>query len=119
MKASELFRQLESDARLLQKISQNYSPSSPEHTALRRAALSLTYVIMNQHADFQKFVDEATAALTDDQRRELRERYGIEESSFPRDTPMTFGNRLRQVRESANMTRRQLATATASSATTR
>jgi len=79
MKDSELFQQLESDARLLDKISQQYQPRSPEFEALRRAAQSLAYVVMNQLAEFRTFVQEMQSNLTDDQRKELRERFGIEE----------------------------------------
>ena len=78
MKDSELFEQLESDVRLLQKISEQYQPTSGEFEALRRAALSLMYVVVNQRAEFRAFLKKMKSDLTDDQRRELRERFGIE-----------------------------------------
>ena len=79
MKDSEMFRQLESDAQLLEKIGKQYPPASPENEALHRAALSLAYVVMNERAAFRTFVEEMESDLTDEQRTELRERYGIDE----------------------------------------
>ena len=78
MKGSELFQQLESDARLLKKMSQEYQPASAEFEALRRAAMALAYVVMNQRADFRAFVETMNGDLSKKQRTELSERYGID-----------------------------------------
>jgi len=78
MKDSAFFAQLESDAQLLTKISQKYQPTSLARQALRRAALSLAYVVMNERSEFGAFLKEIDDDLSDEQRKDLRERYGIE-----------------------------------------
>jgi hypothetical protein len=78
MKAADAFRQLEADAEVLKKISETYSPSSPEFDVLRRAAIALSYVVMNDREKFATFMEEMDRDLSPEQRDELRDRYGIE-----------------------------------------
>ena len=78
MKGSALFRQLESDAQFLEKVSREYERTSPEYQSLRRAALSLAYVVMNERSEFATFLEEIDGDLSDEERKDLRERYGIE-----------------------------------------
>jgi hypothetical protein len=78
MSAAEAFRQFEADAQVLKTISETYSPASPEFGAMRRAAMALTYVVMHDREKFATFMEEMDRDLTDEQRDELRDRYGIE-----------------------------------------
>jgi hypothetical protein len=78
MKESDFFRLLETDSQLLEKISQQYQPDSAEFEAVRRAALALAYVVMNRRAEFATFIEEMESDLSDAQREELRELYGID-----------------------------------------
>jgi hypothetical protein len=78
MNASEMFRQLESDTKLLESISQRYSPDSAEFHAVRRAAMSLAYVVMHRREEFGTFMEEMDQELSDEERNELRDRYGID-----------------------------------------
>lgn len=78
MSSSEAFRQLESDAKVLESISQSYPPASPEFSAIRRAAMALTYVVMHAREEFASFVEEMGRDLSAEERDELRDRYGIE-----------------------------------------
>jgi len=76
--AAEAFRQLEADAQLLKAIREAYSPESREFDAMRRAAMALAYVVMHDREKFATFMQEMDRDLTDEQRDELRNRYGIE-----------------------------------------
>lgn len=77
MNAAEAFRRLEPDAEVLKKISETYPPTSPESDALRRAAMALTYVVMNDREKFAVFVEEMDHDLSAEERGKLRVRYGI------------------------------------------
>ena len=79
MKPHELFRQLEADTENLRRISETYASGSPEAETLRRAALALVYVAENAQTEFAKFVAEIDSELTDAERAELRDRYGLDE----------------------------------------
>lgn len=76
--SAEAFRQLESDAKMLESISQKYSSTSPEFSAVKRAAMALTYVVMHAQEEFATFVEEMDRDLSTEERDELRNRYGIE-----------------------------------------
>jgi len=78
MKSSEVYQQFESDAQVLKRISEQYAATSAEFQALRRASLSLAYVVMNRKDEFAEFVEEMDSDLSDEQRQQLRDRYGIE-----------------------------------------
>ena len=58
MKSSEAYRQFESDAEVLKRISEQYAATSAEFQALRRAAWSLAFVVMNRQDEFAAFVEE-------------------------------------------------------------
>jgi len=78
MKAGDAFRQLEADAEVLKKISDGYSPTTPEFDALRRAAMALTYVVMHDREKFATFMEDVDRDLSAEERDELRDRYVIE-----------------------------------------
>jgi len=75
---AKAFRQLEDDAKLLEKISQSYPPTSPEFHALRRAAIALTYAVMHDREKFAMFAEEMDRELSTEERNQLKDRYGIE-----------------------------------------
>jgi hypothetical protein len=76
--AADHFQQLESDARVLKELSEQYPAISPQSQALRRAGLALIYVAMNQRGAFAAFLQEMQSDLSDGQRAELRDRYGLD-----------------------------------------
>lgn len=78
MKSGEAFRRFESDAEVLKGISEQYEPTSAEFHALQRAALALAYVMMNRQEEFAAFVEEMNGDLSNEQRKELQDRYGID-----------------------------------------
>ena len=75
--SAEAFRQLKSDAKVLESISQNYAPTSPEFSLVRRAAMALMYVVMHAQEGFAAFVEELDRDLSADERDELRDLHGI------------------------------------------
>ena len=81
MKDSERYKQFEADAEVLRNISERYDEGSAEFQALRQAALALAYVTMNRQDEFAVFVADMNSDLSEEQRNELREHYGIDESS--------------------------------------
>ena len=74
MKSNDAYRQFESDARVLKRISEQYATTSQEFQALQRAALSLAYVVMNRQDEFAAFVEEMKSDLSDEQRQQLHAR---------------------------------------------
>jgi ABC-type transporter Mla subunit MlaD len=78
MKNRDAYRQFESDAQVLKRVSEQYAATSEESQALQRAALSLAYVVMNHQDEFSAFVEEMGSDLSDKQRQQLHDRYGIE-----------------------------------------
>lgn len=81
MKDSERYKQFEADAEVLRNISARYDEGSAEFQALRQAALALAYVTMNKQDEFAAFVEDMNSDLSEEQRNELRERYGIDDPS--------------------------------------
>lgn len=77
MKAAEIFRQYESDAKMLEKISQNYPATSEEFRVVRCAAMALAYVVMHEREKFATFIEDIDQELSDEERAELRDRYDI------------------------------------------
>ena len=63
----------------MEGICAKFAPTAAELETLRRAGLALMYVLMHCPGDFERFMAESDAELTDAQRAELRDRYGIEE----------------------------------------
>jgi hypothetical protein len=78
MKTNALFGQIEAETKVLEAIARQYEPTSREYQALRHAALSLAYIVMNERSEFASFVETIDDELSDEQRKDLRERYGIE-----------------------------------------
>lgn len=78
MKSSEAYQQFESDSQVLKRISEQYAATSAEFQALQRASLSLAYVVMNRQDEFAEFVEEMDSDLSDEQRQQLKDRYGVE-----------------------------------------
>jgi len=62
----------ENDARILERIASQYSDTSTEHSALKRAAIALWYVSTTNWEAFTEYVAKFEGDLTPEQRSHLR-----------------------------------------------
>ena len=62
----------EKDARILEAIASQYSETSLEHAALKRAAIALWYVSTTNYEAFTNYVSEMGRDLNPEERSSLR-----------------------------------------------
>jgi hypothetical protein len=73
------FDEFERHATTLRQIADHYASGSDEKEAIRLAAFALMFVTMDCHEQFERFVEEASNGLTEEQRSRLQ-RMGIDET---------------------------------------
>ena len=69
---TDRFKALEEQTRILQEVAATFPHESPQHVAIRTAALALIFAISEQYESFAHYVDSCQEELSDEQKNNLR-----------------------------------------------